>query len=101
VCSRVTRTDPALQDTGSAYGWPRQLFGFAAVRGATTPAHLRPQGTAGRTAYRAYVQDVTALSYTTFEIQGMSVNSRVGLTAIGHRTPASAKSTRKAQLARV
>ncbi len=71
MCSRVTRSDPALQDTGSAYGWPRQLFGFAAVRGATTPTHLRPQGTEGRTAYRAHVQDVTALSYTTFEIQGM------------------------------
>jgi len=34
-------------------------------------AHLRPHGTEGSTAYRAFPQDVTASSYTSFQIQGI------------------------------
>jgi len=35
-------------------------------------AHLRPHGTEGSTAYRASPQDVTASSYTSFQIQGIT-----------------------------
>ncbi len=71
LCSLITRTSPTLQDTGSAHGWPRQLFGLIGARGATTQAHLRPQGTEGSTVCRAHVQCVTATYYMTLEIQGI------------------------------
>jgi len=45
--SLLTHASPALQDTGSAHGWPWQLFGLIGVTSATTHAHLRPQGTEG------------------------------------------------------
>ena len=53
-------------------GRPRQRFGFAGRASATAQAHLRPHGAEGSTAYRASLQDVTASSYTSFQIQGIS-----------------------------
>ncbi len=54
---------------------PRQLFGFAGIASATAQAHLRPHGAEGSTAYRASLQDVTASSYTSFQIQGIILPS--------------------------
>src|SRR5258705_13297570 len=76
LCSLITRASPALQDAGSVHNWPWQLFGLIGVRGATTQAVLRPQGTQGSTACRAHVQHVTAPYYMTLEIQGMNGSAR-------------------------
>ncbi len=75
--SLVAHADPALQDTGSAHGWPWQLFGLLGARRATTPALLRPHGTEGRTACRAHLQHLTAPYYMTFQIQGMIHGARL------------------------
>src|SRR5216683_1584278 len=53
---------------------PRQLFGFQSAQDATTTAHLRPPRAQGQTACRAHQQDIAALSYMTFQIQGTSLS---------------------------